>query len=135
MIESSEKFEGWAVVEVMGHKRLAGRCCEVNIAGAGMLRVDVPETVHERQALGPVDAPQRMTKAGYTQFIGGASIYRLTHCTEEVAVAAAHELERYNDPLPVALPRQLAPVSGASREAPEDAEFEIDEDEEVERPF
>lgn len=35
-------FESWAVLELMGHRRLAGFVREVTIAGAGLLRIDVP---------------------------------------------------------------------------------------------
>jgi len=40
----SEKFEGWCVLELMGHRRLAGYVSEQEIAGADMLRIDVPST-------------------------------------------------------------------------------------------
>lgn len=38
----SEKFEAWGLVELMGHQRVAGRLTEQVIAGANLLRVDVP---------------------------------------------------------------------------------------------
>lgn len=34
------KFEQWAIVELMGHVRMAGFVREVQIAGAGMLSVE-----------------------------------------------------------------------------------------------
>lgn len=40
---SAPKFEAWGVVEVMGHNRAAGRITEEQLAGATMLRVDIPE--------------------------------------------------------------------------------------------
>lgn len=67
-------FEGWAIVELMGHRRIAGRVSETEIAGAKLLRVDIPGD-------GPDDYA--------TQFVGGASIYCLTPTTEEMARAAA----------------------------------------------
>ena len=33
-------FEGWAILELMGHRRLAGYVREVELAGAGVLRLD-----------------------------------------------------------------------------------------------
>lgn len=35
-------FESWAILELMGHRRLAGYVREITLAGAGMLRIDVP---------------------------------------------------------------------------------------------
>src|SRR5262245_4954119 len=40
--QNTERFEGWAVLELMGHRRLGGYLREVSIAGAGMLRIDIP---------------------------------------------------------------------------------------------
>lgn len=37
-------FEAHAIVELMGHSRIAGRVSEQVIGGASMLRVDVPKT-------------------------------------------------------------------------------------------
>lgn len=65
-------FEGWAVLEVMGHRRHAGLVTEVSIAGAQMLRIDIPGPT----ASDPVQA---------THFYGGGSIFCLTPCTEELA--------------------------------------------------
>jgi hypothetical protein len=67
-------FEGWAIVELLGHRRIAGRVSEAEIAGAKLLRVDIPGDGSEDFA---------------TQFVGGASIYCLTPTTEEMARAAA----------------------------------------------
>jgi hypothetical protein len=38
----SEAFEGWAVLELMGHRRLAGHLSEQQIGGSSFLRIDVP---------------------------------------------------------------------------------------------
>jgi hypothetical protein len=65
------EYEGWAVVELMGHRRLAGYVREVSMYGTAMLRVDVPG-----------DDP---ATAFATQYYGGGSIYALTPCTEEIA--------------------------------------------------
>lgn len=65
-------FEGWAIVEIMGHRRLAGYVTEVSIAGAAMLRVDIA-------GKDPGSEPKA------TQFYGGASLFCLTPTTEENA--------------------------------------------------
>jgi hypothetical protein len=86
------KFEGWCVVEVMGHNSYAGFASEVVVAGGSFLRVDVPE-VEGRPA--------------FTKILGTASIFAITPCDEAVARKAA----RYQQPaiqlaLPAPVPRQ-----------------------------
>lgn len=130
----SEKFEGWAVVEMLGHKQLAGRVSEQVVAGAALVRVDVPETQQRKYVEGyggyVVEA-----KPGYTKIIGVGSIYCITPCDEETARRAAQVLEQYNSPLPVTLPKQLAaPVASTPAVdgvAPADFEL-VSEDEEEE---
>jgi hypothetical protein len=39
-----ESFDAWAIVELMGHRKLAGRVSEQVIAGCPLLRIDVPGT-------------------------------------------------------------------------------------------
>lgn len=74
--QTQEKFETWAIVELMGHRKLAGKVSEAIIAGAPLLRIDVPEVP---------GANGGATVAGFTQFYGAASIYCLTPCSESVA--------------------------------------------------
>ena len=59
----------WAVVELMGHVRLAGFVTEEERFGAKIGRIDSP------------------TKDGQivTRFFGGGSVYRITAVSEEVA--------------------------------------------------
>lgn len=71
------KFETWAVIEVMGHKRYAGFVTEQTVAGAAFVRVDVPECE---------DLP------AFTKLLGAGSIYAITPCTEETAKAFAAKL-------------------------------------------
>lgn len=70
-----EPFNGWAVLELMGHRRLTGLVREVTLAGAGFLRIDV----YEGQA----------EEAKATQFYPPSSVYCLTPTTEESARKAA----------------------------------------------
>jgi hypothetical protein len=67
----SEQFQGWAVLELMGHRRLAGQLSEQNVGGAAFIRIDVPSAP-------PV-----------TQFYAPGAVYAITPCTEEVARAVA----------------------------------------------
>lgn len=72
--EQSEPFAQWAVLELMGHRRLAGYVTEQEIAGKGFLRLDVPG----------VDGSPAVT-----QLYNPASVYCLTPTTEATARAAA----------------------------------------------
>lgn len=75
------KYEGWTILELMGHRRLGGFVREVQVAGAGFLRIDVP------MENGP----------DLTQFYPPASVYAITPTTEEMARAVA----KWNRPQPV----------------------------------
>ncbi len=59
----------WAIVELMGHVRVAGLLTEAEQFGAKMGRLEVP----------------RPDGGFTTQFFGGSSVYRITPTTEEVA--------------------------------------------------
>lgn len=88
---TDERFDSWAILELMGHRRLAGRVSEAMLAGGSFLRIDVPGEQ-------PV-----------TQFYSPGAVYALTPCTEEIARRVASR-ER---PAPVhafELP-QLAPAT------------------------
>jgi hypothetical protein len=74
----TEKFELWCVVELFGHQKIAGLCTEQNIAGANMLRVDVPET--EKQP-------------AFTRFLGSSAIYAINPVDETTARHYAENLQ------------------------------------------
>lgn len=42
MSEDAAPFEEWAIVELMGHRRLAGYVTEQQVAGKALLRLDIP---------------------------------------------------------------------------------------------
>lgn len=71
---TDQPFDEWAIVELLGHRRLAGRLREATLAGAGFLRLDIPAT--------PGHEPQ-------TQYIAPGSVYALHPTTEAIATAAA----------------------------------------------
>ena len=79
---SDEKpiYDGWAILGLMGHVRLAGRVTEESHFGVALGRIDIPSA------------------DGYTtQYFGGSSIYRLTPTTEAIARSVA----LHNQPAPV----------------------------------
>ena len=89
----------WAIIELMGHQRMAGKVTEVTIAGAGFLRVDVPETSRA---------------AAFTRMVSPASVYAINPTTEEIARRAAEGLQ----PQPVReweLPKALPPAAATGR--------------------
>lgn len=73
-MSEERKFEGWCVVEVMGHQVYAGYVSEQEIARAAFIRVDVPD-VEDRPA--------------FTKLLGAGSIFAITPTTEEVVMAVA----------------------------------------------
>ncbi len=75
-----EKFSCWAIVELMGHQRTAGLVSEHTIAGAGLIRVDVP------------DAEGNIVSS---RFYNPSALYCLTPVDKQIAVGyAAHYAER-----------------------------------------
>lgn len=75
---TTNTFESWGIVEIMGHVRLAGKITEQVIAGASMLRVDVPKS------------PSREP---FTKFYGSSAIYSITPTDEETALKAVIAFE------------------------------------------
>jgi hypothetical protein len=64
----------WGIVELMGHKVVAGRISKSEEFGTVLLRVDVPATE---------------TYPEFTQMYGNSAIYCVTFTSEEVARIAA----------------------------------------------
>lgn len=100
MSETQATFDEWAILELLGHVRTAGRVAEVTLFGTAMGRIDIP------------------TPDGgmITQFFGGGSVYRMTPTTEEIARV-------------VALSNQPEPVHRWELEAPHDSRTPDDADE------
>ena len=73
-----ERFEGHCIVELMGHNVIAGYVTEQVIAGAAMLRVDVPEVSEDRPK--------------FTKFFASSAVYGVTPTTEENVRVAAGKL-------------------------------------------
>jgi hypothetical protein len=84
VIEATEQkpaFEGWVILELMGHRRLAGYLSEQTIGGASFLRIDVPGDE------GNVA----------TQLYSGSAVYCITPTTE----AIARKVAKSSEPAPV----------------------------------
>src|SRR5215207_571945 len=76
MADTENGIDGWAILELMGHRRLGGRVSEATIAGGAFIRIDVP---HPNEA-GIFTA---------SQFYSPSAVYAITPTTEEIACAIA----------------------------------------------
>lgn len=86
---SDSIIDGWAILELMGHRRLAGHLSEVQIGGASFIRIDVPADL-------PGDDPASVP-FGATQIYSPAAIYCVTPCDEDTA----RKVATLNRPAPV----------------------------------
>lgn len=97
-------FEGWAIVDLFGHRRFAGFLKTEYFGPACMFRCDVPaleERTRITKRAGSVDgkwAPAGTTvkegaTPGYSKFFGVSAIYELTPCTQEACLAAVEEIQ------------------------------------------
>ncbi len=73
----NKKFDEWAILELMGHKRIAGKVSEATLFGGALLRIDIP------------DKEGKFT----TQFYGVQSIYCITPTEESLARAMAAQCQ------------------------------------------
>ncbi|MHB1870839.1 MAG: acetyltransferase [Steroidobacteraceae bacterium] len=72
-----QDMEGWAILELFGHRKLAGDVTVVQIGGTAFFRIDVPA------------AGTHPT----TQFYSPAAVYALTPTTEEIARGYAERVQ------------------------------------------
>lgn len=66
-MSDQDAFECWAVMELMGHRRLAGYLREQQIGGASFLRLDIP------------------CEPPVTQMYSPSAVYCITPTTEDTA--------------------------------------------------
>lgn len=81
----------WGIVELMGHKVVAGLVSKSEMLGKPMLRVDVPATSAFPE---------------FTQFYGEASIYCVTFVSEQVARLTAEQTKL--NPVSVYVPELIS---------------------------
>lgn len=110
--DDRQPWEGWALVELMGHRKRAGYVTQEEVAGVAMVRIDSP---------GPNDAK-------LTAYYSPASLYSLTPVSEEVArgFAAGNTpapVSRYELPPPPTVPARVVD--------PDDQVDEHDDDEDI----
>lgn len=116
MSDTPNTFDQWAILELMGHVRLAGRVTEETHFGAALGRIDIP-----------------VGDGFTTQYFGGSSVYRITPTTEEIArsVAARNQPEpvyRFELPKPK-IPEGVALAAvGFHNDVDPDLEYEMHRD-------
>lgn len=84
-VATAPEYE-WAIVEIMGHRKHAGRVREEERFGAKMLRVDVPTVVIDpAHTLGDLEngKPLYSVEKWTTHWYGGSSIFSFTLTDEE----------------------------------------------------
>lgn len=74
-------FEGWAILELMGHRKRPGYVKEVEIAGGKMLRIDIH------------GATEGENESVVTEFYGCAAVYCLRPVAEEIARDVARHVD------------------------------------------
>ena len=78
--ESKTTLQMWAIIELFGHARIAGRLTEQVIAGQGFIRVDVPIVPEDKF---------HQAQDGFSRLFGPGAIYSITPVSQETACAAA----------------------------------------------
>lgn len=78
-MQADEKFETYAILEIMGHQKYAGLVTEKTIGGTAFVRVDVPE----------IDG-----RPAFSKLFGAGSIFCITPVSKEVAEATAAGLRQ-----------------------------------------
>lgn len=73
-----ETFECWALVELMGHLKIAGKCTEIKFGNNSMLRIDVP-------AIDPLPA--------FSKIVSVTAVYAINPMTEPEATEYAKNLK------------------------------------------
>jgi hypothetical protein len=68
-----EPFEIWALVELMGHQKIAGKVTEHKFGNQSMVRVDVPEVPASESASG---------RPAFTKILSIGSLYAINPMTE-----------------------------------------------------
>ena len=103
MEQQQAHFEGWAVVEMMGHQREIGFVTTEYFGGAALFRVDTPEIAEREYELKRPDwigsrhvpAGSKVKRAAIpakSRFVAPGALYALTPCTEETARQAIEEM-------------------------------------------
>lgn len=103
----NKSFEEWAILELMGHRKLAGLVKEQTIGSASFIRIDVPDN----------DGNPKVT-----QFYNPSAVYCVTPTTKEIAI----QFSNNHAPAPVQrweLPPAEKLTNNSSLEVDDDENF------------
>ena len=78
MSEQKESFDQFAILQLFGHQRIAGRVTEANIGGSSFVRVDALTAEGE---------------VAFTRYYGSGAIYSISPVSKEVCIAAAAKID------------------------------------------
>ncbi len=73
----TEKLELFAIVELFGHNRMAGKLTEQTVGSSSFARIDVPAT---------------SKSPSFTRIVNPSAIYAINPVTEEVMLAMAERI-------------------------------------------
>lgn len=134
-------FDGWAIVDILGHQRYVGYVTTEAYGQAVLFRIDVPrleqrERITKRPGYAqdnrylPVGtAIVEGAVEGYTKLVGSGSIYTITPCTRDVALKAVEDMQT-RPLMEVRLPPEsaLPPASAAPGESGDGPDDDEDDD-------
>lgn len=75
----TEKLELFAIVELFGHQRIAGKITEHNFGPSVFIRIDVPETPEQPK---------------FTRLVNPSAVYAINPVTEEVMLDMAKRIQQ-----------------------------------------
>lgn len=85
-MSGEQEFEGWAILELMGHRVRGGYVKDVEMYGGKLLRIDIPVGAKPEETV--------------TEFYGCNSVYSLRPCSEQIV--RDHVKRAYGaDPRPI----------------------------------
>jgi len=73
----TEKLELFAIIELFGHQRIAGKVSEQTVGSSTFVRIDVPET---------------KTQPKFTRIVNPTAVYAINPVTEEVMIQMAEQI-------------------------------------------
>jgi hypothetical protein len=89
---SDQQSDQFAIVELFGHARIAGRISEQTFGGTTMARVDVPEVKYVEKRFDSISEVAH-TIAAHTRSFGGAAIYSINWVDQAAATLAAQQIK------------------------------------------
>ena len=108
-VGTESKFDSWAIVDIFGHQKFAGRVTEQSIGGASFVRIDIPQ-VEDHPA--------------YTKLFGAAAIYCITPTTEELARKAVDYC--HSEPISIYIPPAPPQLTGKPLQPKRDDQERLD---------